>query len=109
MNSDTLIEAIRAAVAAGASDDARAAGANACRTLLVVLEAKPGEPMVPAMPVPHPPSAPIAALASAIRGMPREQLFDLLIAKLRTLVPADSAAPASTPMLKIPHVKVPTP
>jgi hypothetical protein len=41
--------------------------------------------------------------------MPREQLFDLLIAKLRTLVPADSAAPASTPMLKIPHVKVPTP
>jgi hypothetical protein len=108
MNSETMIEAIRAAVAEDASVDARAAGASACRTLLVVLEAKPGEPLVPAMPVPQPPSAPIAAVASAIRTMPREQLFDLLIAKLRTLVPADSA-PAPTRMLDIPHVKVPTP
>jgi hypothetical protein len=109
MNSETLIESIRSAVAEGASDEARATGANACRTLLVVLEAKPGEPMVPAMPVPQPPSAPIAAIASAIRGVPREQLFDLLITKLRTLVPADAAAPAPVRMLNIPHVKVPTP
>lgn len=106
---DELIESIRAALSEGASDQARTTGATACRTLLVVLEAKPGEPMVPAMPVPQPPSAPIAAIASAIRGVPREQLFDLLIAKLRTLVPADSAAPAPMRMLNIPHVKVPAP
>lgn len=109
MNSETLIQGIRAAVAEGASDDVRAAGASACRTLLVVLDAKPGEPMVPAMPIPQPPSPPIAAIASAIRGVSREQLFDLLIAKLRTLVPADSAAPTPMQMLNIPHVKVPTP
>jgi hypothetical protein len=109
MNSEALIETIRAAVADGASDDARAAGANACRTLLVVLEAKPGEPLVPAIPVAQPPSAPIAVIASAIRGMPREQLFDVLIAKLRTLAPADSVVSEPMRMLNIPHVKVPTP
>ena len=108
MNPEALIESIRVAIAEGASDEARAAGANACRMLLAVLDVKPGEPMVAAVPVPQPPSPPIAAIVSAIRGVPREQLVDLLIAKLRTVVPAETAAPASV-RLNIPRVTVPTP
>ena len=107
MTPETLIESIRSAIAEGASAEARAAGADACRALLTVLGAQPGEPIVPATPIPQAPNPPIAAIVAAIRGVPREQLMDLLIAKLRTLVPADHATPGR--ILNIHHVKVPTP
>jgi hypothetical protein len=100
---ETLIESIRAAVADDATADARAAGANACRTLLAAFE-PPSAPV----PAPQPPSLPIAAIASAIRGMPPDQLADLLIAKLRTLVP-EGAQSAPAHKFNIPLVKVPTP
>jgi hypothetical protein len=104
MNTDSLIESIRLAVSDGADDAARAAGANACRALLAILAPQPTEPAAP----PPPPSLPIAAIAQAIRSVPRDQLADLLIAKLRTLVPEGPQA-AAAHKFNIPLVKVPTP
>src|SRR5262245_53693896 len=46
---DNLLDSIRAAVAPGASDETRASGASACRTILTALEAKAGEPLVPVL------------------------------------------------------------
>ena len=57
---------------------------------------------------PAPPRLPIAAIASAIKNIPPDKLADLLIAKLRTLVPAE-AQHAPVRGLNIPQVKVPTP
>ncbi len=107
MNPEALIEVIRGAIAAGASDEARVAGATACRALLAVLDAKHIEPNAPAAPAAQAPSLPIAAIAQAIRNVPPDQLADLLIAKLRTLVPEGAnAAPAHK--FNIPLVKVPS-
>src|SRR5262245_1817611 len=58
----TLIGAIRSAVAPGASPEARAAGATACRSILTVLEAKPGEPLAAAPGPATLPTSPIASL-----------------------------------------------
>lgn len=101
---DQLLESIRAATAADASDDAKAAGANACRMLLAALETKQGEPL-PA-PVPVPQSSPdISALVAGLKGVPVDQLLDLAIAKLRTMVPATQAQPVHK--LAIPLVPLP--
>ena len=105
MNHETLIESIRRAIAEGASDEARSDGATACRALLAVLDASFAEPIAPIAHVPQTPSTPIAAIASAIRRMPAEQLADLLIAKLRSLVPADQQPTARS--IHIPLVGVP--
>jgi hypothetical protein len=78
---DALIEAIRVAVAPDAPNDARAAGAAACRTILTTLDAQPGEQMVTAV-LPEP--AQLATLIGAMRGVPTEQLLDLAIAKVRS-------------------------
>lgn len=96
---DTLIEDIRAATATDATDDARATGAIACRTLLAALEAKVGEPLASPttalssvqdrVPTP-PPAAAVQAIAAALRGMQPDQLLDLAIARLRAAVPAGS-------------------
>ena len=40
---DDMLEAIRAAIAPDATDEARAAGATACRTILAALEGTPGQ------------------------------------------------------------------
>jgi|GEM_PF-3654527 len=91
---DKLIETIAAAVAPEATPTQRQAGAEACRTLLAVLEARPGEPM-------RPPSAPAPApmATPAIAGM---QFLELLVAKLQAGAPkADKTAdePTSTDTL----------
>jgi hypothetical protein len=101
---ESLLEAIRAGVTDGASADARAAGATACRTLLAVLDASVGKPL--AIAAPAAPTSPVAALVGAMRGMPAEQLLDLLIAKLRSIVPADAPA-VQTYKLAIPVSRVP--
>jgi hypothetical protein len=98
---ENLIEAIRASVADSASDEVRAAGAHACRALLAMLEPPPSPP-------PLVPQLPVAAIAAAVRSMPPEQLADLLIAKLRTLVPADAQA-APTNKFNIQLAKAPAP
>jgi hypothetical protein len=106
MNPNTLIESIRTAVAEGATVEARATGASACRTLLAALDAKPGE--VIAVTAPPQPASPITTVLGALRGVPPEQLLDLVIAKLRSLVPVDAPA-AETFKLVFPTIKVPSP
>jgi hypothetical protein len=104
---DELLESIRTAVATDASDEARTAGAAACRTLVSVLEAKAGEPL--ALPVPSAqPTTTVAAVVTALRGMPPDQLLDLLIAKLRTIVPPERQ-PASEYRLAFPFLRKPAP
>ncbi len=97
---EDLIESIRTAVVAGASDDARKAGAHACRTILLALDAEQGEPLA----TPHETSASssampqVAAMIGALRGVPAEQLLDLAIARLRAALPAGADVPAVQPV-----------
>lgn len=102
---DEQIEAIRAAVADGATAEQKAYGAQACRTILAAFEAAPGKPLAAAhAPAPHP-------LASIDPG----QALDLLIAKLTASLPAEdkqgSTAPTPaarpTPGLRIAFVTPP--
>lgn len=101
---DQLLEAIRNATATDATDDARTAGAHACRTILTALEAKPGESLAPPIGAAVPDS-PIAAVVAGLRGVPMDQLLDLAISKLRTMVPAEAATPATK--IAIPLIQVP--
>jgi hypothetical protein len=79
-----LIASIRAAVGPNASLEARTAGASACRSMLTVLEAKPGQPLTGAPAAPTQPQSPLASLLSQpglltkLAAMSREQLLDLL-------------------------------
>ena len=74
-----LLEAIRTATAEGATGDQKAAGAQACRTILTALEAETGKPLaLSAAPAPNP-----------LAGIDPSQALDLLIARLRAAVPAD--------------------
>ncbi|MDQ3366745.1 MAG: hypothetical protein M3680_15075 [Myxococcota bacterium] len=91
---DQLLEAIRNATGTDASDEARAAGAQACRTILSALEAKPGEPLVSAGAT----MSPIAAAVSVFRGMTPEQLLDLAIARLKAAVPEGTPTVAAQPV-----------
>ncbi len=73
-----LIEAIRAAVADGATPDQKAIGAHACRTIMTALDAEPGKPIVlPGTPTPPP-----------LSGLSLDQVLDLTIARLSTVVAA---------------------
>lgn len=91
---ESLIEAIRAATTSGANDDARAAGAHACRTILIALEAKPGESLAPVAVE----ASPMQAVVAALRGMPPEQLLDLAIARLKAALPEGAQAPSVQPV-----------
>lgn len=62
-----FIETIRTAIAADATVDARAAGAQACRTLLTALD--PPAPAVEQAPVP-----PVASIVAAMRRVLPDQL-----------------------------------
>jgi hypothetical protein len=100
---DRLIEAIRAATAADANDETRAAGASACRTMLAALEAKPGEPLAPA-PVT---TDPIQTAVGVLRGLPPEQLLDLAIARLKAALPPETQI-EPVKSLRVPLVPLPT-
>jgi hypothetical protein len=100
---DELIDAIRSATAADATTDARAAGATACRTLLIALEAQEGHPLAAPVAIPQPQE--VAALVAGLKGVPVDQLLDLAIAKLRALVPPDQAPRVAS--LAIPLVPMP--
>jgi len=86
---DTLIDAIRSAVANDANAAARATGAQACRTILAALEAKAGDPFTPSPPA----ATAFHAIVGAARTMPIDQLLDLLIAKLTAALPAGTEVP----------------
>ncbi len=89
-----LLDAIRTAVTTDATDEARAAGADACRTILVALDAKPGQPMSASVVD----TSPLMSAVSMLRGVPPEQLLDLAIAKLKSALPAGVEAPKVEPL-----------
>ncbi|MEJ7602403.1 MAG: hypothetical protein WKG01_31205 [Kofleriaceae bacterium] len=91
---DQLLEAIRTATATDASDEARAAGAQACRTILTALEATPGELLAPT-PIE---TTPVQAVVAALRGVPPDQLLDLAIARLRAALPAGTDVKPVAPL-----------
>ena len=94
---DTLIDSIRAAVADGATDDAKAAGAVACRAILAALEAQSGQPLAgAASAMAAPIASSIGNAFSALRAVPPDQLLDVVIAKLRAKLPADAALASAT-------------
>lgn len=80
----SLIASIRAALTRGASAETRAVGVNACRSILTVLEAKPGQPLAAAPPPVASPASPLAGLLSQpgllsrLAGMSRDELVGLL-------------------------------
>jgi len=81
-----MIEAIRAAVADGATPEQRAIGAQACRTIHAALGAEPGKPIVlPGAPQSHP-----------LAGITADQALALLIARLTAIAEAKEAATANT-------------
>jgi hypothetical protein len=99
----SLIASIRVAVTRGASADLRAAGASACRAILTVLEARPGQPLV-ALPPPQvvstSPTSPIAALfsqpgvLSRLAAMSREELLNL-VKQVTGAMPAGPQTPTT--------------
>jgi len=106
---NALIDAIVAAVAAGASEDARAAGAQACRTLLAALEAKEGEPIAAPIPMPATPSpADVAAIVGGLKTLPVEQLLDLAIARLKAALPTGTTV-EPVRSLTVPLIPFPRP
>jgi len=64
-----LFAIIRTAIAPNASRDERAAGAQACRTLIAALDARAGRR--------------VAAPDPALREVPSQRLLEMAIAKLR--------------------------
>jgi hypothetical protein len=83
----SLIASIRAGVVRGAPAEVRAAGATACRAILSVLEAKPGQPLAaspqPAMSSASPASPLVSFLSqpgllSKLAAMSREELINML-------------------------------
>ena len=86
---DELLTTIRSALAQDAGQDARSAGAVACRAILGALDpaSRPGAPFTPVSPPAasastspsaSAPTSPIAALIGAIGQIPREQLLDVI-------------------------------
>ncbi len=110
-----LIASIRTAVGKGASAEARTAGATACRSILTVLEAKPGQPLASTA-QPAGPASPIAALLkqpgflSQLAAMSRDQLLDLL-KQVTGAVPSRPLTPSSSAprfhLIQIPQVRQP--
>lgn len=96
-----LIEVIGRAVGEGATAEAKAAGAAACRTILAALETEAGQPMAAGSTLAP---DPLAALA----GLDIDRALDLVIARLRAALPDEKrAAPADRPAMRIQLVPVP--
>src|SRR5262249_62354854 len=111
-----LVASIRAAVAKGATAETRTAGATACRSILTVLEAKPGQSLAAEPQRPASPASPIAALLkqpgflNQLAAMSRDQLLDLL-KQVTGAMPARPQTPSSSGprfhLIQIPQVRRP--
>ncbi len=114
----SLIASIRAAVTPSASAEARTAGANACRSILTVLEAKPGQPLAatPQRAASTAPASPLAALLSQpgllskLAAMSRDELIGLL-KQITSAMPARPTTPTTAAprfhLIEIPSVRRP--
>lgn len=85
---ESLLAELRAALAPGADADARRTGADACRTLLAVLD-PPAAAASPAPPPPTPAAPPPVAPVPSTHRPPPGQVIDMVIAHLRAKLPAD--------------------
>jgi len=113
-----LIASIRAAVTAGATAEARTAGANACRSILTVLEAKPGQPLAatPQRTSPTAQASPLATLLSQpgllskLAAMSRDELIGLL-KQITGAMPVRATAPTTAAprfhLIEVPSVRRP--
>ena len=114
----SLIAAIRAAVTRGASAEVRAAGAMACRSILTVLDAKPGQPLAATT---QPASLGSTTsllggllsqpgLLSRVAAMSRDELINLL-KQITGAMPASARTPATAGprfhLIQIPLVRKP--
>jgi hypothetical protein len=96
---DPVIASVRAAVAPGASTEARAIGANACRAILMALETQPGQPLTTAATLP---ASPLAAALNQLAALPREQIIEFL----QKLAASAAARPTAGPrfhLIEIPQ------
>src|SRR5690348_4371548 len=102
---ENLLATIQAALVPDATDEARASGASACRTILTALEASPGASMSATISQPNA----IAQILGAFRGMPLDQVLDVAIARLQAAVPADKVSPPVRPvrfqLIPLEHLK----
>jgi hypothetical protein len=111
-----MIASIRSALAPNALPQARIAGASACRSILTVLEAKPGQPLATAPPAPSQVRSPLTGLLSQpglltqLAAMSREQLLDLLKQVTGAASPQTRSPAAAAPrfhLIQIPQVRRP--
>lgn len=86
-----LLDCIRIALAEGATPEQKQAGAAACCAVYAALSPPPGVPIS----VPHAPRA----------GVNVDQVLDLAIAKLRTMLPGD--ANVTTESVRFPFLATP--
>jgi len=108
---ESQLETIRAALMEDADDEARSAGASACRAILATLalaettQSSAHSPPASAPTLPN--AAELAAMLSVIKTVPVDQLLDLAINRLRAALPAGAVVAPSGPTLKF-HL-LPTP
>lgn len=110
-----MIASIRSALAPNASPQARSAGATAARSILTVLDAKPGQPLTPAPPASTRPPSPLAALFSQpslnrLAAMSREELISLLKQVTGVVSPRPQPPAVGAPrfhLIEIPSVRRP--
>jgi hypothetical protein len=111
-----MIASIRSALAPNASPQARTDGAAACRSILTVLDAKPGQPLTGTPPTSTQPQSPLASLLSQpgllaqLAAMSREQLLDLVKKVTGAASPQPQSPTSGVPrfhLIQIPQVRRP--
>jgi hypothetical protein len=84
---DELVLAIRNALASDASPEMRAGGASACRAILRGLEPSPHRNGAPASsPAATLAGTPLGAALGAFSSIPREQILELVVSGLRSVL-----------------------
>ena len=99
-----LIDVIRAAVIADATNEQKAAAVQACRTIAAALDVEPGKPIaLPGTPSASPPAARLSL----------DQVLDLAIARLTMIANEHEKSPAPATQrqsaLRIPVITAPVP
>ena len=114
----SLVASIRAAVTPSASAETRTAGANACRSILTVLEAKPGQPLAatPQRTSSTAQASPLATLLSQpgllskLAAMSRDELIGVL-KQITGAMPARPTTPTTAAprfhLIEVPSVRRP--
>ncbi len=85
---ESALDTLRTALADGATAEQRAAGITTCRAMLAALEASPGQPL----PVAPPAATPSSGMPTSLAGLTLDQVLDLAIGKMRSMLPPDKLA-----------------